>query len=305
MKRLGTKGFTLVELLVVIAIIGVLVALLLPAVQAAREAARRSQCSNNLKQVALALHNYHDVYLTMPPAGWTSGTAASFGRNGLSWVTMVLPFFEQGNLHAQFDFSATSYINANRGPGITQLKTMICNSSRQVRNNNTGDDFTTASGAVEQTFTMHYYGVLGPKGTNPVSGTPYAFSGPAGHGQFADQGSMGWNKCLGLRDLLDGTSNTFLLGELSWENANCYRNWVRGLSSATAHPAAKNVLNGIGVTPYNGSNNFNDVSYGSEHPGGCQFALGDASVRFVTKNMDIIAYRAAASRDGGEPLPIQ
>jgi len=305
MKRKVPKGFTLVELLVVIAIIGVLVALLLPAVQAAREAARRSQCSNNLKQCAIALHNYHDVYLIMPPAGWATG--GTFGRNGLSWVTMVLPFFEQGNLHAQINFADTTYSNANRGAGVTQLKTMICPSSRQVRNANAGDDFTTPSGPVEQTFTMHYYGILGPKGPIPnITPTQnYAFSGPTGHGQFGDQGSMGWNKCLGLKDFTDGTSTTFLLGELSWENANCYRNWVRGLSSSTSHPAAKNVLNGIGVTPYNGSNNFNDVSFGAEHPGGCQFALGDASVRFVSKTIDIIAYRAAASRDGGEALPLQ
>jgi prepilin-type N-terminal cleavage/methylation domain-containing protein len=111
------RGFTLVELLVVIAIIGILVALLLPAVQAAREAARRMSCSNNLKQISLGLHNYHDTYKTFPPdAIWygnPKGTQAASGdQRHFTWITLLLPFIEQAPLHDAIDF---------RLPGLNQL----------------------------------------------------------------------------------------------------------------------------------------------------------------------------------------
>ena len=191
---------------------------------------------------------------------------------------------------------------------MTPLKTMLCPSSRQIMNDigATADDYTPPTGPVERTHTFHYPGVLGPKNPSTTTGVQYAFSGTTGHGQFADQGVFGWNKAYALKDITDGTSNTFLLGELSWEDAGAtYRSWVRGLNSASASPPAKNIVDGINVTPYNGSNNFNDVSMGSMHPGGCQFAMADGSVRFVSKTIEINAYRTAASRDGAETAPLQ
>lgn len=288
------RGFTLVELLVVIAIIGVLVALLLPAVQAAREAARRMQCGNNLKQLGIALHNYHDTMGSLPPVGLRT-------RNCLSWVTMTLPFFEQGPLHSTINFEDSSYSNANRKAGMTMLPGLLCPSSRQIMNDigATADKYVDPTTGTEETYALHYCGIMGPKSPSGVLPT-YAFSGTSGHGQFADQGPFGWDRAHGFRNIVDGTSNTFLLGELSWENAgSCYRNWVRGLNSSSASPPAKNLLNGINAVPYSGSN-FNDISFGSEHPNGCQFALCDGSVRFVSQSIDILLLRASASRDGGE-----
>jgi prepilin-type N-terminal cleavage/methylation domain-containing protein len=314
MNRNKRRGFTLVELLVVIAIIGILIALLLPAVQAAREAARRSQCSNNLKQLGLAMHNYHDVHKAFPPAAWSS-------RNQLSWVTMILPFIEQQPLHDQIDFVAAAYNNANRGAGANQIGALLCPSSKTIRNTNAGDNFTVTGSPTVITYTTHYYGILGPEGTNPVSAAAYRMI-PApptcptmnDHGGYADQGILGPDRCRSFRDVIDGTSNTLLLGEISWEMAASYRNFVRGIgvngtnindpvnpeNRNAACCSAKNVQYQINLVRYT-SGNFNDVSFGSQHPGGCHFAVADGSVTFISETVDMALYLAAASRDGKEP----
>lgn len=308
MNRDKRRGFTLVELLVVIAIIGILIALLLPAVQAAREAARRSQCSNNLKQLGLAMHNYHDVHKAFPPAAWSS-------RNQLSWVTMILPFIEQQPLHDTVDFAAAAYSNANRGVGTNQIAALLCPSSKTIRNTNAGDDFTVTGSPAVKAFTTHYYGIMGPEGTNTSTATAYrVLPDPAGtmnaHGGYADQGILGPDRCRNMRDVIDGTSNTLLVGEISWELAGCYRNYVRGISGNPNDPAnpenrnaacnpAKNVQYQINLVRYT-SGNFNDVSFGSQHPGGCHFAVADGSVTFISETVDMALYLAAASRDGKE-----
>jgi hypothetical protein len=115
-------------------------------------------------------------------------------------------------------------------------------------------------------------------------------------------GVMGLNTCYGLRDVTDGTSNTFLLGELSWNNAKVYRIFVRGIlyNSDGASGGAKSITYGINLQAMTSASYFNTTSFGSEHPGGCQFAMCDASVRFVSQNIDMDIYRATASRAGGE-----
>ncbi|MBN2291630.1 MAG: DUF1559 domain-containing protein [Pirellulales bacterium] len=294
------KAFTLVELLVVIAIIGILIALLLPAVQAAREAARRAQCSNNLKQHGLGLHNYHDTFKTLPPGSmWhRPNTPAAMGGNELSWCVFVLPFIEQGALHDQFNFNAHNWTD-NQSLSDTKVAALLCPSASNELGGGTN-------------YTTHYYGVMGPKGNKPPGGQPYDVlnsGGWAGHGGYARSGAMPGpgpdpvdNATLGgpckFRDIKDGTANTFMLGEISWQKANCYRPWVRGIYSNTAS-SAKNINYGINVQPYS-SGNFNDVSMGSDHPGGCQFAMVDGSVQFVSETIDFDIYRAVASRDGGE-----
>ena len=125
--RRKRRGFTLIELLVVIAIIAILIALLLPAVQQAREAARRASCRNNLKQLALAIHNYHDVHSCLPPAGMVtsmSRTGVPGGKN-FSWVVLILPQIDQGNLHSRFDFNTTVF-NQPGDPQATRLSALIC-----------------------------------------------------------------------------------------------------------------------------------------------------------------------------------
>jgi prepilin-type N-terminal cleavage/methylation domain-containing protein len=285
-------GFTLVELLVVIAIIGVLVALLLPAVQAAREAARRTQCTNNLKQIAIALHNYHDTHRTFPPGGWNEANRG----NRLAFNAFILPFMEQQAVYDEFNFEHNHYTGPNLNPGLRMIPAYFCPSCRIVRS-----AFNSEWVGGEATYTTHYYAVMGPKGVNPISGNRYPEVDPtATHGGYALSGVLHRNSSTNMGHVIDGTSNTIMVGEISWEAANCFRIWPRGING-TASGSAKNVEFGINVMPYNGSNNFNDVSFGSQHPGGANFAVTDGSVRFISETVDLALYLAAASMNGREP----
>lgn len=300
-----TKGFTLVELLVVIAIIGVLVSLLLPAVQAAREAARRTQCSNNLKQLSLALHNYENVLNTFPPAGIDS--------NQMSWVVLTLPFFEQKALYDQFNFTRGAWNASNRITIVqgVRLKPIIC------------PDLTTKADSYSVFVTtpdesnvsaLHYYAVLGPNGPTAAgtSQPPYLVQGiDAGFGFCAAQGAFGQALVTGpnvvpannpLRTFTDGTSNTLLLGEQAWPKYLYWRPWTRGYyndARGTLLYASRNVRNPINSKF---SDPWNDASFGSLHPGGAMFTRADASVQFVRQNINMVTYRALASRDGGETV---
>ena len=289
------------ELLVVIAIIGILIALLLPAVQAAREAARRLQCANNLKQLGLALHNYHAAHRTLPPGGLTS--------NGLSYIVILLPYMEQKPLYDRFDFNegewwirpegSSSTSNGKIEHSLNGLKMILCPSSNQDRSNlRPSDDrfperVPPNAGGVDP-FTTHYYGIMGPLGTNPMTDRDYASEGPT----QATQGVLYKDSRVRLEDVTDGTSNTFALGEISWNDYKAYRSWIRGSTlNGTAQGSCKNVRDPInaGLTY-----SFNDGAFGSQHPGGAQFALCDGSVTFISETVHDAVFLSTASRNGGE-----
>ena len=302
LRRRSHSGFTLVELLVVIAIIGILIALLLPAVQAAREAARRSQCSNNMKQLGLALHNYHDVYNVLPPGGMRD-VSTTILANGLAWNVLILPFMEQQPLYDQFNFLLTPDNSCAGAPNTTIARTpvagFLCPSGTKLYD-----------GASTTIHTAHYVGIMGPKGTNPVTNTAYSVqngTGYSGHGGFARDGTMYYNSEVKFRDILDGTANTLLVGELSHDKANCYRLWPRGIYDNHSR-STKNITYSINAFAYGATTTtiypsmpeFNDVSMSSNHPGGAQFTIADGSTRFLSETVDITLYRSAASRNGGE-----
>lgn len=289
------KGFTLVELLVVIAIIGILIALLLPAVQAAREAARRSQCSNHLKQISLALLNYESTYKTLPPA--------TISTNQLSWHVFILGFMEQGPLYEQFDFAKHTDSSPNIQLSLKRVNTYLCPST--ANEDDTRNFVNLYNG--EAPYSMHYFGIAGPDGTNTyvTPSVAYTCTGSgANYGAICTQGTMGYPTPVKLAAITDGTSNTYLLGECSWTRLGRYRSWSRGLFAASstdlAIMSARNILYSINSRLTN--TQFNDIPFGSQHPGGCQFALVDGSVRFVSETIDQAIYLATASRDGGEPI---
>jgi len=299
------NGFTLVELLVVIAIIAMLVTLLLPAVQAAREAARRTNCSNNLKQLALALHLYHDANLALPPG--------ALPKNNLSWNVYVLPQIEEQSLYDQFSFEEGTWNGgANKeGPnknihGMTPVSAFFCPSMTQMLSTHP----STQLGDGRQPYTSHYYGIAGPVGTNPYNGYAYKNSRKSGHGPMAAQGMLYAESKVRFAKVTDGTSKTYLLGELKMDvpvdgavgGGGDGASWVRGigfgtqLSQTDGLSSCKGIQDGIN-SPYNG---FNLISFSSYHPGGAHFAMGDGSVRFVNDVIDINVYRSHASRDGEE-----
>lgn len=298
------KGFTLVELLVVIAIIGVLIALLLPAVQAAREAARRMQCSNHLKQLGLALHNYHDTFGSFPPGGYKAG-------NQLSWHARILSFIEQSAIDDQILWTATGYpvnksLTLDIVPDTFQCPSNVSDKRRGV----------WGSGQVsgQNTYTQHYNGVAGPIGTNPQTGQSYpvlignayhsACTGGSERRGMATGGTLYVDSKVRFGDITDGTSNTLVIGE-RFEGET---SWIAGTSNSIGWPcdaaAFKNLeysVNFCGPNESCGSYG-NSRPFSSNHPGGAQFALGDGSVSFLPETTDFDVLLAMASRGGNEPI---
>ncbi len=296
-KRRG--GFTLVELLVVIAIIGILVALLLPAVQAAREAARRMQCTNNLKQQALACHNYHDTYKTFPPNHIFSGNtpAASANTEGWGWQALILPFMEQQPMYDQLDISSTSLVHllANRGAQVlpflqTKIPGYVCPSDSNIDEPLTGSARhfgggvgTSAAGLGNwQPAASNYMSSRGMRNNNQTNVSNDT------HGMF-----MGI-RAVKLRDVLDGTSNTFLIGERdtlfcrggTWVGVRNPRgNGTRGFYYNTAN--ARVLLNSPDPPFAWNSRQGCSEGFSSLHPGGAMFALADGSCRFIADTIEV------------------
>jgi len=272
------NGFTLIELLVVIAIIAILVALLLPAVQQAREAARRSSCKNNLKQIGLAIHNYHDVNNAIPP-GWVDSDphANVTNRNLLGWMTFILPYVEQSSLYdaisqaGAFEQTWTSVADMTTASATvptpyarTVINTYICPS----------DPMDGINTKVSNYGKSNYTGLGGNAYiTNETTGAKPT-------GSFYD------NSKVSFRDYTDGLSNTIIVGERSTVTKPGYNKngtiWIGGTSNATYYNN-----NAITTSGDYYSINWPAGSWNitSPHQGGAQFVVGDGSVRFLSENI--------------------
>jgi len=296
-------GFTLVELLVVIAIIGSLVGLLLPAVQSAREAARRISCASNLKQIGLGLHNYHDALRALPPGGTLYGSnALKFQPNDMNWSVFVLPYIEESSLFVRFNLNELYGSDTNKAVALSIPAAYRCASctNRISMATATTPGQNDLSGGTKLP-ALHYYGIMGPKQPGLVAYvtdlTSTHHGGESTHGLFRSESRVQF------KDITDGLSTTLMVGEITFDDARTgYRAWTRGcnLLDLSACAGCKNVANPINAIPFNGANNFNDMSFGSNHPGGCQFLFADGSTHFIKDVVEMNVYKALASRNGGE-----
>jgi len=270
-KNPTRSGFTLVELLVVIAIIGVLVALLLPAVQAAREAARRMQCQNHLRQFGLALHNYHDAMGKFPPAAaWDGNTNLTTAVNCISAFAIIMPYYEQQGLQNLWDFKV-NHNHANNLPAAgTTLKIMFCPSRRS------------------------------PMKNGNYAAADYALSAGTGYDQTADleqhKGMFNTNSNIRMADVTDGTSNTFAIGEKFVDAKN--RAQTDGPAYRWGYHSTRNTvspMNRYPLSPWGDA----DVTFGSQHPTGANFVFADGSVRFLPENINLQLYQWLSNKADG------
>lgn len=285
------RAFTLVELLVVIAIIGILVGLLLPAVQAAREAARRMQCTNNLRQLGIAMHNYESAYRRLP-AGWISNGLS--GEPGWGWGAALLPFVEGNNVHNLIDSRFAIEEEMHALVRETVIPTFLCPSDIgedvfeiAAGDGHDHDHYRPRSFSLddegEKLFRISKSNYVGMFGTFELEDAPYN-----GDGMFFG------NSRVRFADVMDGLSNTYMLGE---RGSRLGQSIWHGNIPEAAEPHAR-ILGVADHAPNSPAGHFEDFS--SFHPAGVNFMRADTSVAFVPETIDETVYRGMSTRSGGE-----
>lgn len=309
------NGFTLVELLVVIAIIGILIGMLLPAVQQVREAARRTTCANNLRQQALANLNYESAHMNFPPGlnvpidqgsgSFSTGLAGAINlqtepihdRFG-SWMVWTLPFQEQNNLYDQLDLTQRDYVNADGpdSPAANNVPALVCPSDIPEKTVQYRDFHFGVNS---------YLGVAGLQ-------TWYYFD-------ISFDGVLHYNSKTTFGMISDGSSNTLLIGERyskdrEWENFKNYRGWAwsnrtaaRDCLAGMIKPINYMLPEGSGPNPGFSLTDKKFNSFSSAHPGGANFAMADGSVQFVTLTSvaDLDVLQRLAIRNDGNVVSIK
>ncbi len=333
------RAFTLVELLVVIAIIGILVALLLPAIQAAREAARRTQCSNNLKQLGVALHNFHDTYGNFPVG------QPDDDNNNYAWGSYLLPFMEQQAIYDELVSGGAALVYINGGSNlevhnaIQATASLSSNSDTynwwtQVGNNHGNsaaktvlDAFVCPSDILPETDDdgygkSNYCVCLGDE--SPWTSSSPSWSSPSGQsgqtGLFRLAQTNYSHYVTRFSSVVDGTSNTIAIGEVSTtanvnesSTGSVFPIWAGGNNdwpgqwriSSWARLTGPNChINNRTVANTVVSLSWSDFSYGSQHPGGAQFLLVDGSVGFLNESIDTETYAYLGAIADGNPVQL-
>ena len=299
-------GFTLVELLVVIAIIGILIAMLLPAVQAAREAARRMQCSNNLKQIGTALHNYHSQYNSLPMGGTHHYKFDSNIAKTGTWPMLILPFMELQVIYEKFDITAPLGLKdpVNAEACRSEVPGYVCPSDPDgsnpiFTNRHSRDNHPTSMG-------LWYAGSIGPTHMDACPFCPNPFAGPNNYccqgnsyGTYAKEDSVGVfgrnEFCTKFGEITDGLSNTIMVGETL--PGHCI--WMGAFNPNMTVTGTGTPIN-IMESSSDGSNWYRTCGFKSTHPGGANFLLADGSVTFLDEAIDYYTFNVMGTKAGGE-----
>ncbi len=271
-SRRYIRGFTLIELLVVSAIIVILVAVLLPAIQSCREAVRRVQCTNNMAQLATAMHNYYGAFNCLPSGCVNETGPIRNAEDGyhMSWVVQLLPMLSQGNIHRKMDFTASAYDPANSQARMNQLPTLNCPSDPGVSLQQFGTTYAAITGGNDV-----------PVDTN-------------------NNGLFFLNSSIDFKEIRDGASNTAMLGERRLDNFSGPKDlgWISGTSSSLRHTEINNLSNIAARTPP--APEFATGSLGSHHSGTFGVVLADGSARSVSQSISRQLLQQLGNRHDGE-----
>lgn len=320
------RGFTLVELLVVIAIIGVLVSLLLPAVQAAREAARRNTCLSKIRQLSLACLNYESSRSQFPPMTGALNASEDPDQEEYGWLAFILPYIEQQSLRDNIDDAKEWYEPENEIPTLTPLQPARCPSRIPLEpvnlgGGNKGPGFPDQP---ESELRSHYFAVMGANTSDDTNipffcddrGSLYSLEiqqassssrrdpgcEDGNHGVIADSGIMYRYSETEMGHITDGTSNTFLIGESAFgDSEDTTRPWIvgsRGLWLYTGKNLRYTINSGSRIGG-GGPPARNDIGFGSDHPGGCHFAMADGSATYFSENIELLVLFNLATRNDG------
>ena len=309
------SGFTLIELLVVIAIIGVLVGLLLPAVQQAREAARRSACSNKMKQQGLAIHNFADVNPEMFPAGWVgeyeSGEWHGDEGEGFGFASRMLPFIEENNVYKTINFNQQVSHSSNAAARTTVISTFLCPSDSYGSGDlfnpgaeGSGEETPDASPGSNQYARSNYPGVFGSEHmgghddhddlTAALSGGDEGLEPGEGNGIFFAGGANGQN-AVKFKSVTDGLSKTVMIGERDSRLGGSL--WI---GRGDGLEAGMSRVIGVGEHVFNSGGEAHFEDFFSSHPGGVSFVFADGHVAFLSDGMSESLFQSLSTRAGGE-----
>lgn len=330
MKRQRRPAFTLIELLVVIAIIGVLIGLLLPAVQKVRESANRMKCKNNLKQIGIALHGYHDRFSLFPPGYVSTVGPGGFDDDqgpGWGWATFILPDLEQDNVYKQIQLNKAIADPVNATIRMTSLSVFRCPSDSSANTVFTVDALNDSTANYSTPLTdvniqpvrvahSNYVGIFGQPEITPDPG--FLDKGDPDRGP-THQGMFYRNSKLGIAHVTDGTSNTLFVGERSSNLAYC--TWTGAVTGGQVPPKIPDTFNfgpegapililghtgdAADVPPHTPNSSVNHVDdFWSRHSQGVNFLFVDGSVRNINDSINPMVWWAIGTRAGGEVVQL-
>ncbi|HUY35304.1 MAG TPA: DUF1559 domain-containing protein [Pirellulales bacterium] len=287
MCRPQRGAFTVIELLVVIAVMGLLAAMLLPAVQAAREAGRRVGCANNLRQLGIGLHDYHDQMGQFP--------AGNLYLTNWSYITLMLPYLEQRAIHERCDFNVRQCFDCNQaqggvGPPSINIPVVQCPSEPRLNE-------MYVAPVIGKYASGNYYGVMGTRSC--LLGLTWPFN---------NDGMLFSDSRISMRDNRDGSSSTLMVGERGMTLDLLYGWWCCGSGIALSGEGDNLLSTALGLVPGGAISETAAQQYAdqyhfwSRHPGGAQFLLVDGSVRFVVYDIDFVTFQRLGTRAGNEPV---